>query len=104
MNWIHDLNQYNNINYICTRMEVILTEGKTRFPDKDYSEQEKIIVMMREFEHNYLEISEYKRQLRKLIKEVFEENTSHKITIMSMAKEIQQLKEENENLKQNIII
>ena len=69
-----------------------------------FEEQEKIIKILRKFEYEFLELTEYKRQLRKIIKEVFEENTSHKITIMSMAKEIQQLKEENENLKQNIII
>jgi len=103
-NWIYELNQYTNINFICARMEVILSENKAKCPNKDFKEQQHIIKMLREFEHNYLELSEYKRQLRKLLKEIFEENTTLKISTITMAKEIEQLKKENEILKQNISI
>ena len=103
-NWIEELNQLCELQFVCSRFEILLTDGKEKHPTKDFSEQEKIIKILRKFEYEFLELTEYKRQLRKIIKEVFEENTSHKITIMSMAKEMQQLKEENENLKQNIII
>ena len=83
-------------------MEILLTEGKVKFPNKDFSEQENVIKMLREFEHNYLNISESNRQIKKWAREVFESNSTLKIQLMANAKELQQLKEENINLKNNI--
>jgi len=93
---------YFTIDFIATRMEIILNDNKLKFPTKDFKEQENIIKMMRKVELSYLELAEFRRQINKVLKEVYNKNSILEINIKSVAKENIELKKEVEQLKQNI--
>ena len=66
---------YFTIDFIATRMEIILNDNKLKFPTKDFKEQENIIKMMRKVELSYLELAEFRRQINKVLKEVYNKNS-----------------------------
>ena len=101
---IKDTDIYFNIDFIATRMEIMLSDSKLKFPTKDFKEQENIIKMMRDIEYNYLELSEFRRQVKKLLKDLYNQNSNLEINIKSVVKENIELKKEVEQLKQNILI
>lgn len=95
---------YFTIDFITTRMEIMLSDSKLKFPNKDFKEQENIIKMMRKVELSYLELSEFRRQINKVLKEVYDKNSILEINIKLVAKENIELKKEVEQLKQNITL
>ncbi len=92
------------IEYVISEMEILLNEAKKSSPTKDFATQTERIKSLREFQHDFLETVEENRIVNKMYGKIFAQNSQYEIALIELTKERDKLKEENINLKSDIIL
>lgn len=85
------------LEWVCGVQEEMLSEAKKKAPEKDYSDPEKRIKILRKFQYKFLEAIEERRIMEKRYTEAF-----HKSIVLT--DELLKLKKENEMLKMNVTL
>ena len=85
-------------------MEIMLNDAKYQNPNKNYLEQEKRIKTLRNFQFEFLEMSEQVRISEKVYKKGLIENEKYKIAFEDLSKKNESLEIELTNLKKDIIL
>ena len=91
------------MEHLISEMEVLLIEAKKVSPSKDFEPQIARIESLREFQMEFLETVEENRIINKMYQKSFNQNTQYEIALTELTKERDFLKEENDNLKTNIL-
>lgn len=85
-------------------MEIMLNDAKYQNLNKNYLEQEKRIKTLRNFQFEFLEMSEQVRISEKVYKKELIENEKYKIAFEDLSKKNESLEIELNNLKKDIIL
>jgi hypothetical protein len=83
------------LEWVITSMGVLLDEAKSKAPDKDYSDSEKRLNIVRDFQYQYLKTIEENRHLERRYTEAFTKS-------IHLLDQNEKLKKEIEILKQSI--
>lgn len=79
--------------WLYQRFEILLSEAKKVNPSRDYSENEKVINLLKDFELEYLQTIEENRIMDKKIDKLIIENNNLKVYIEKLTKESESMKE-----------
>lgn len=85
------------LEWVCGVQEEMLYEAKRKAPEKNYSDPEKRIKILRKFQCKFLEAIEERRIMERRYTEAFQKS-------IALTDEVLKLRKENEMLKMNVVL
>lgn len=92
LNWLERISHNLKLEWVITSMNVVLEEAKRKAPDKDYSEQELKISVLRDFQKEYLECINESEIIERRYSESFAKSVFLADEVVKLKKELEVLK------------